>query len=215
MAEEKLEPKIYIQKKAYRKFRYFIDLCEDEISGFGKVVKIDQKLVITDFQIFKQVVSGAHSDMDDEALALFSFEKTKAGESLAEWRVWWHSHARMEAFFSTTDTGTIDGSKEFPWLISIVGNHAGDIKARIDVFDPIRCYEDLEVEVIEDEDPELKELCLKEIKEKVSRNRSMGYNIPPQKYDYPNYKGKEKKSKYWGGGSDEDDEMEFHERMRK
>ena len=188
--------KIYFQRKAYQKFRYFIEECETEISGFGKVVKYGDKLVITDVEIFKQKVSGAHSDMDDEALAAFLFEKTKAKESLAQWRVWWHSHATMGVFFSGTDTGTIDGSTEFPWLISVVGNHDGDIKARIDVFDPIRCTEDLEVEVLEEEDEELKALCIKEIKEKVSSVKDT--SVTPYKWsDIKNNKGP-KKSHYWG-----------------
>ena len=198
--------KVYIERKAYRKFRYFIDICEDEISGFGKVVKRDGRLIVTDFQIFKQSVSGAHSDMDEDALASFLYEQIKAGESMSEWRVWWHSHARMAAFFSQTDTGTIDRSNEFPWLISLVGNHDGDLKARIDVFDPIRCEEEIEVEVIEEEDPELKALCEKEIKEKVTR--SVNFYLPK--------KGGEKKHKgeikFWGEGEDDED---WHEHMRK
>ncbi len=208
--------KIYIQRKAFRKYRYFIDLCEDEISGFGKCEKIGGKMVITDFQIFKQVVSGAHSDMDDDALAAFLFEKTKAKEDLSQWRVWWHSHAAMQTFFSGTDTDTIDKSTEFPWLISIVGNHAGDIKARIDVYDPIRFNEDVEVEILEDEDLELKSLCLSEIKEKVSKRAD--FFLPEHSkgggHHYPNYKGKNKhKSHYWGQKKEGESDTEFSERM--
>lgn len=203
---DKPELKVYVQSKAYKKFRYFIDLCETEISGLGKVEKIGNRLVVTDFQIFKQVVSGAHSDIDDDALAAFLYEMTVAKEDLSKWRVWWHSHAAMAVFFSGTDTNTIDRSVEFPWLVSIVGNHDGDIKARIDVFEPIRCTEDLVVEIIEDEDPALKELCLKEIKEKVTQERSVGF-FPLSK------KEKEKKTYYHGDNRFEDDD--YHEHMRR
>lgn len=211
--------KVYFTRKAYQKYRYFIDLCPTEISGFGKVVRIAGKLTITDVEIFKQVVSGAHSDMDDDALAAFLYEKTKAKEDLSQWRVWWHSHASMQVFFSGTDTGTIDGSTEFPWLVSVVGNHAGDIKARWDLFDPMRHTEELEVEIIDEEDEELKALCKKEIDEKVSTHKyeptQVSVGFQPRKEDFQhNHKKGKKRDHFWGGKS-EDETDRFHEGHRR
>ncbi len=164
--------KLYLTNYARKKLRYYVELCEDEISGFGKLdVKIidgDRYLVMTDLVIFKQVCTAAHSTIDDEALGKFLYEQTKAGEDLSKWKIWWHSHAKMDAFFSSIDTATIEKSTEFPYLVSLVSNHEGDIVARLDLFDPVRHTEDLSVEILPEEDNELKDLCEKEIQEKVT-----------------------------------------------
>ena len=197
------EDKIYFLRKAFIKMRYFVSLCEDEISGLGKVEEINGKLVVTDVEIFKQVVSGAHSNLDDDALAEFLFEQTKKGEDLAKWRLWWHSHARMQVFFSKTDTDTIDASTEYPWLISVVSNHAGDIKARYDIYKPYRMNKDLGVEILEDEDDELKELCQKEIDEKVSKQRDFYPRYQRQEFKNNQNPNKKKRNLFW-----EDDDQE-------
>lgn len=171
--------KLYLTSYARQKLRYFVDLCEDEISGFGKLeVKVEngeRYLIVTDFIIIKQVCSGAHSTMDEESMGKFLYEITKSGEDLSKWKVWWHSHAKMTAFFSGTDTGTIDKSTEFPYLVSLVSNHNGDIIARLDIFDPLRHHETLEVVVLSEENEELKALCQKEIDEKVSKSPERTY----------------------------------------
>ncbi len=163
--------KLYLTKHAHRKLRYFVEQIDNEISGFGKVTETKTPqgsvFIVTDFEIFDQVVSGAHSTIDDDALAKFLFEKTKAGENMSEWKVWWHSHCRMASYFSQTDTGTMDKSTEFKYMISLVTNHKDEKTARIDVYDPIRAHSDMDVVVLEEEDSELKELCKKQIEEKV------------------------------------------------
>lgn len=179
---------LFITQAARKKLRYYVDQCEDEISGLGKVKKLSPGVfVFYDLEIFDQVVSAAHSTIDEAALGKFLFEKTKAKEKLSEYRVWWHSHAKMKTFWSGTDNGTIDQSSEFPWLISLVTNHAGDLLARLDLFDPVRVTEqELTVTVIEDEDPELKAQCLKEIEAKV-RRASAGYGYRPNEHRKTEY----------------------------
>lgn len=163
--------KLFLTKFAHQKLRYYVEQCEPEISGFGKVEKMvvngTRCFVVTDLEIFNQTVSAAHSTMDDDALAKFLFEKTKAGEDLSLWKLWWHSHAKMNSFFSTTDTGTIDKSTEFPILISLVTNHKDEKVARMDIHDPFRAFINMEVVVLEEENEELKLQCAKEIKDKV------------------------------------------------
>jgi len=176
---------IYITKEAYLKMKYFTQLCDLEISGLGKVIseKIGNQriFVIHDIEIFDQEVSAGSSTLDEDALAKFLFEKTKAGEKMSEYRVWWHSHAKMESFFSVTDTDTIETSTEFPWLISIVTNHANvrpeDLECRFDIYDPIKITEeDIMVELLpEADDEKLKEQCQKEIDEKVKEEVTSWY----------------------------------------
>jgi hypothetical protein len=185
---------LYITAYAKKKMGYYVSQCPDEISGLGKVTAVkaaggETQFIVHDLEIFDQVVSSAHSTIEQETLAKFLFDKMKAGEKkLSEYRFWWHSHAAMSVFFSGTDTGTIDASTEFPWLISLVTNHKHEMKARFDLFDPIRHkVEDLNIITLEGEDLELKDLCKKEITEKVKTRQSSGYN----------YDGK-KREKGWG-----------------
>lgn len=189
--------KLIIEHVAAEKIRQYTKLCPDEISGLGKVTSNNKgDLLISDVEIFKQTVSGAHSTIDPVALAQFQSEIVKAGGSMKDYKLWWHSHAHMSVFFSKTDTDTIDSSTEFPWLVSLVVNKKGEAKARLDVYTPLHIFADLDVEVekfpenekteaiqkmIEDFQEELlkeskkgiehiEDLCQKEIDSKVGKS---------------------------------------------
>lgn len=172
--------KLKILRSAQERIRAFTMLCPDEISGLGKLeVDADQNFVVTQVEIFDQEVSGTHSTIEAVALAKFQTERVTAGESMKQWTLWWHSHADMGVFFSSTDTNTINSSREFPYLVSLVVNKAGESEARLDVFNPVHIFMPLEVEVIEDISVDVKELCQKEIDEKVKRpvrKYSAGYS---------------------------------------
>lgn len=196
--------KVVLTEHAKLKMGYYVNQCEDEISGLGKVELVSENgeeyLIVDDLEIFEQTVSAAHSTIPDEALAKFTFEMTKKGEDLSKWRLWWHSHAKMSVFFSGTDTSTIDKSTEFPWMLSLVTNHAGDMKARFDLYDPIRVTKDnLDIITIPRQDLELKEKCKKEIQEKVSTRVTVGYNKKESPYWDKNYRKNETREKIKDG----------------
>lgn len=149
--------------------RGFVDNCPDEISGLAKVDIVAGKFMVTDVRIFKQTVSPTHSDISGEALAAFQVELIKAGENPKDWFCWWHSHAKMKTFFSGTDTSTINSSTDFKVMLSIVTNHAHEFSARFDLYSPVRMYQDVTVEVLEDEDDETIAWCKAEIAAKVSK----------------------------------------------
>ena len=139
--------KLIITYEAAEKIRQYTALCPDEISGIGKVVVEKDDLVVTDVEIFKQVVSGSHSTIAPESLAEFQSDIVKAGGSMKQYLLWWHSHAHMGVFFSNTDTDTIETSTEFPYLVSLVVNKKGEAKARLDYYTPLHGTVDLTVEV--------------------------------------------------------------------
>ncbi len=161
--------KVKITKEAHQKLRYFTELCHTEISGLGKVKEMPGFLEIYDIEIFEQRVSGAHSNLDPDVLAMFLHEKFVAGESVKDYKVWWHSHVNMEAYFSPTDISTIEMSSEFPYLVSIVTNKRGEDRARIDMYEPLRVTLPVELELTLEEDKKLKEICQLEIIEKVRK----------------------------------------------
>jgi proteasome lid subunit RPN8/RPN11 len=180
---------ITITTEAFLKFRYFIEECPTEVSGFGRVRVVhndrghswekdlqdlpESYLQIYDIEILSQQASGAHSTIDEEVLAKFNYEKLSNGESLEDYKVWWHSHADMQAYFSGTDTGTIESSTEFDYLISLVGNKAGDMKARLDFHKPFRMtFDDLTIKVEPPTDERIRKLCKEELSKKVNKRKS-------------------------------------------
>ncbi len=192
--------KIIIQAPAWEKIMQFTTLATGEISGLGKVEKIDGHLTVTDVEIFEQTTSGAHSTIPTEALAKFQDDIVRAGGSMKNYTLWWHSHAHMAVFFSGTDTNTIDGSTEFPYLVSLVVNKKGEFKARLDIHHPVHlCADNIDVEILEEDDDEditaarktleelvekrnevIKDLCQKEIDLKVKK---------PERYEHKPFKG--------------------------
>ena len=161
--------RVKITKEAQQKLRYFTELCDTEISGLGRVKEMPGYLEIYDIEIFEQKVSGGHSDLDPDTLAMFLHDKYIAGESVKDYKVWWHSHVHMEAYFSPVDTATIEMSSEFPYLVSIVTNKRGDDRARIDMYTPLRVTLPVELELILEDNEELKEKCQEQIDEKVRK----------------------------------------------
>ena len=154
---------------AWHKMRAYVDNCQDEISGLGKVEIVDGNFMVTDIAIFEQVVSAAHSDIPAQALAKFQVELIKRGENPKDWFCWWHSHAAMKTFLSGRDTATIDESTDFGMMLSIVTNHAHEFTARFDLYKPVRMKQDCTVEVLEEEDEGIIAQCIADIAEKVSR----------------------------------------------
>jgi proteasome lid subunit RPN8/RPN11 len=127
---------LVIQKQAYLKLKYYIDICDDEISGMGKsFVNEEGDIVMTDLVIFDQEVTGVHTEIDDESMVKFINELMDKKESPADWNIWWHSHADMKAYFSSTDDATIKShSNHQTYLISLVGNKEEEYEARLDIF---------------------------------------------------------------------------------
>jgi len=189
--------KVILTAEVWERMRAYVDLCPDEISGIGKIERDEDKnMIVTDIVLFEQSVSAAHANITAEALAKFQVEMVKKGESLKDWCFWWHSHANMDVFFSATDTGTIDDSTDFPYLVSLVTNKAHDFVARVDIYEPFRMHTDLDVEIEETINQDVIDACQKEIDEKVSRPSRVGfgrtwypkggYMSPPAK-SYPLY----------------------------
>lgn len=187
---------LYITKEAYLKLRYYIEGIQEEISGFGKVRTFrkggEVQIEVYDIEILEQTVTGAHASISEETYAKFVYDKTRKGESIKDYKLWWHSHCTFGAFFSGTDTGTIDASTEFPWLVSLVSNHKGEYQARYDAYEPKRITVDnLRLEVVGWHNPKLRTKCEAEIKAKVKVQR---YTAPSFKWP----KGwNKKKSKKW------------------
>jgi hypothetical protein len=190
--------KITIGLEASKKLKNFVDLTPGEISGLGKSHKTeDGNIFVDDIILLKQTCSGATTDLDDDAMALAGFKMMEDGESLEEWNVWWHSHANMNVFWSTTDDNTIQSHIGIQThLVSIVTNKKEEFKARLDIFPkdvsgfniPVFHTTNLEVEVeIDDDIPIMFSDIRKEkqieisdsLNEKILKDEEPVFNVRP------------------------------------
>ena len=189
--------KLHIPHEVWQKMCGYVDECGYEISGLGKVTVTPQGFTVEDVAIFRQAVGSAHSDIETKALAEFQAERVKAGESMKDWVLWWHSHADMGVFFSGTDTDTIEKSTEFPYLVSLVVNKRHEHKARLDVYQPVHLMCDLEVELLTNGVNPYTEICKAEIAEKVTTT-ARRFFLPASQNLFPSKKkAKKERAAYW------------------
>ena len=166
--------------------------CQHEISGFGKIEVVNGDIYVRDLRIFKQTVSSGDTVLNRKALGKFYDEIIQEEGDLSNWKLWFHSHADNEVFFSNIDEQTItDFDSEMPqdnWMLSIVTNHNGKMLVRIDVFSPIRCtISDVDWD-ISFENKELDMQILDEVAEKVTVNVPRSNNNHNRSIDWKNNK---------------------------
>jgi proteasome lid subunit RPN8/RPN11 len=126
---------IYITDRTMNKMERIIKKIPTETSGLGRVVKIgDEKLLITDIYFFDQTNSSGSTVLSSKSVADFVTDWVIEGKNPEELKLWWHSHADINVYWSSTDESNIERLGN-GWLISIVGNHKGHFLARIDFFD--------------------------------------------------------------------------------
>lgn len=154
---------VHITEKAKNKLDLYIQLADGEISGLCRIKVEEEKIIVTDLFILKQEATGSTTDLDEQALTDFLTNETHPEEI----RGWWHSHAHMGVFFSSTDEETM-ASFGGDWLIGIVGNKDGEYKARINAFAPVHLYLDTTLVEEKEIDQTAKEAIEVEIKELVS-----------------------------------------------
>lgn len=130
-----MNKKIIIGLNASKKLKYFVELADGEISGFAKSKIKDDAIYIEDFILFKQVCTGATTNLDPLMMGMFIDELMKKEEDPSPWNIWWHSHADMGVFWSPTDNIAIQNDMGIrSYSISLVTNKKGEFKARLDIF---------------------------------------------------------------------------------
>ena len=175
--------KVILSAFAWDKLRAYVDNCNDEIGGMGKLEVIEGNFYVTDIEIYEQIVTPGTVDLRAETLAKWQVEKIKKRESIAQYTFFWHSHAAMPVFFSSTDIDTITNSTEFPYLVSLVINHKHEMTARYDIYKPVHVNVLLVPVSIEATiNLTLIEKCKKEILEKVKKPV---YTVPKVGFHFP------------------------------
>ncbi len=115
---------------------HFVDGVDTEISGLARShLNKDGDVIVDEFKIFKQVCTGGSTDLDSADMSKWIGDLAKKGKDTKDWNVWWHSHAHISSYWSTTDDNTIEShAGGIAYIISIVTNKKKDIKARLDIF---------------------------------------------------------------------------------
>jgi proteasome lid subunit RPN8/RPN11 len=161
--------RILFSPEAKKKMDLYVKHSDVEVSGLGKVKYLGQEeFLVENVLLFEQESNWGSTELSQEALARFLEDLLAKGEDPAEYRLFWHSHVDFPCFFSKVDERTIAQFRS-PWLISVVANQKGEMRGRIDVFEPVHLFRrdkvivDVYLEASDDEVKAIKE----ELKEKV------------------------------------------------
>ena len=161
--------KVLIDLPLLERIKFYVDLARGEVSCLGTVERDGDNLVVTDLFLPKQTCSGASTEMDPADVAKLLVDLETQGIDPKTLRLWLHSHADMNCFWSGTDAETIRGLCNDGFLLSIVTNKKGAMLARVDVFEPIPFTIDkVPVEPLLP-DFGLRDQCQAEIEAKVQR----------------------------------------------
>ena len=139
----------YIKENDYQKIIDFANEAynqhKSEIGGMC-IMKLDddKDWVLHEPKILEQEVSSGNCYLDKVDLANYYVTCAKKHGNDIRF-VWWHSHAKMSAFWSGTDTNTMKEYKGGDWSASLVVNCKGEYKFRVCVWDPIVTHEDVDL----------------------------------------------------------------------
>ena len=129
-------PRVLILPEPFERLKLYIELCPWEVSGLGIVDQVENDFVIRDIFITRQWNYSAFTEMYPEDLSRVLIEMVKEGKDPNQIKLWWHSHAEMDVFWSQIDDYTSRNLGQY--LISLVGNKAGKFRCRLDVSEPVR-----------------------------------------------------------------------------
>ncbi len=133
-------PTVEFPAATFAKLRAYVSSCAVEIGGMGLVRVADGglRLVVEDVFIVEQSVSAASTELSEEGISELLLALVEHGHDPAHLNLWWHSHARLSAFFSTTDVRTLQTSFPYAdWVLGIVTNHRGELVTRLHVQRPL------------------------------------------------------------------------------
>lgn len=125
-----------IPRDVYDKIMYWVNKSSDEVSGFGTLTVNGEDITVVDAFLLPQKVGGAHTDIDPEALSKLQYQCYR-DKIEGELKWWWHSHVKMDVFWSGTDKETIKQLGEQGWIVATVFNQKNEQRsafcAQVDV----------------------------------------------------------------------------------
>lgn len=183
---------VVLPLEVYHKLMAYTKLLDVEINGLGLVEKVDETTFkITEIFLLDQVVSGAACEIDKGAIEGLMDKLIKEEKNPSMLRFWWHSHNSMGVAWSGTDDTTGKKYAGSEYLISIVTNHRGQMRAKMNIYQPVEMAIDNIGIVIEQ--PQYSEAliedCEKEINEKVKQTKTTVHHWGAYGYGVGNHYG--------------------------
>ena len=168
---------VYIEQKHWNTIinyaRYAESTLKSEIGGMAVVIQDDDgDWEITEPVIMKQEVTGGTCDLDKGKLAEY-YSKMEIKYKKHNMRFcWWHSHAAMSAFWSGTDTATIDEYKDGDLSFALVVNIKEEYKCRVSLWKPFVLHQDVELNIVNKKDPRVPKKIAREVAELCSKPKA-------------------------------------------
>lgn len=162
-------PTLMLSHEAHQRIMAYTRAVDTEISGFADCVYNEEAnmFFVNTVYLLKQQAGGADVEIDDDSLAELMEELIEQGVTQMP-QLWWHSHATMSTFFSGTDESTMCDLKNDSYMVSLVVNKAGSMKAVLNLWKPVALTLDMAVDV-EEQTEDIPEDIRLEVEEKVSR----------------------------------------------
>ncbi len=98
----------------------------NEITGFGNIEIDSEGLTVQSVFLMPQTVSGGAADIEAVDVARAMRIAAQSGKP-GTMRWWWHSHAKMDVFWSNTDRETITELAKAGWFAASVFNVQGEV----------------------------------------------------------------------------------------
>lgn len=122
------KPRVIIDRIALDKIRYLVEKDSQELSGMGITRVVGDTIYVDDVQMLEQKNGAAHTDIDATAVSKLMYEWR---ERTGEVNFWWHSHANMGVFWSSTDIDTIKQLGKQGMCVAAVFNKKGEIRTAV------------------------------------------------------------------------------------
>ena len=130
-------PTLTFSPEAAEKLRLYVLCCPFEISGLGEVEIQPDRFLVRDVFLLKQRCYHTYTELLPDYLARFLISFVEQGRDPSRLKLWWHSHAGMEVFWSPIDDYTARGFQN-DFMLSFVTNKAGVQRCRLDIYQPLK-----------------------------------------------------------------------------
>lgn len=151
-----MDNEFYISQNNWNKIINYAGIAykdfKSEIGGMSVMVEdAEGDWELKDPVILKQVITAANTHLDKDELAMYYTKAAKKYKNKNFRFCWWHSHHTMGAFWSGTDTDTIEEFNEGDFSFALVVNLKEEYKFRVSVWKPFEVHKDVDLVVIGNE----------------------------------------------------------------
>ena len=174
---------VWVDPVAHEKLWAWTHLARGEVSMLGLIEEHEGAPCITDLFLVKQTCTSANTEMCQDGIARLMVQLVHEGKQ-DHLRAWVHSHAAMATFWSATDDKTIEGLGGDLFMVSVVVNHAGDVRARVDLFQPLRITIDEVPVKVRLPKLDLEEACRQEFLQKVHEAPMLKLSMAPSHHHF-------------------------------